>query len=211
MTLAETYNQIAPGFDSQYHEPIHYAEEWIINDHIAAMKPLGRVLSAGCGTGHDITMCILEPEGFLGTDISEGMLAEARKKYPNYAFENKAIADPVEREFDTVLGIFGVVNYGGLEVVLERFKEVKATKLFLVMFAPSYTPPYVNGEIRRYTPEAVKHILSEAGLKFSMAGMTFPLPGEENKGVRLTYMEQKTLTKSGNLGGCKYWILSCEA
>lgn len=207
MSLSEKYNEAAPSYDAGYRETINYVEEWIIGERVNELRPLGRVLSLGCGTGHDITMCQLEPEGFLGADISTGMLAQAQNKYPGYGFVQKDARTPFKGSWDTVLAIFGLVNYVGLDVVLARFKEVEASKLFMVMFAPQYAPSIVNTELHHYSAHQVREKL--CGMSVGITGLTFPIPGDNGLSINALYETQKAL--AGNLEGCNYWVVDARA
>lgn len=204
MSLSDLYDEAAPTYDAGYRKTINYVEEWLIHEQIEMLYPLGRVLSLGCGTGHDITMCQLEPEGFFGIDISAGMIRQAQQKYPNYKFMQRDVKKPIGSRWDTVLGIFGVVNYAGLDVVVERFKETGAKKMFLVMFAPQYTPEISNAGFRHYSEHQVRELL--CGFKVNMTGLSFPLPDDEAMSLNQLYEAQRALMHG--LDGCNYWVVS---
>ena len=149
----------------------------------------------------------IESEGFLGADISTGMLAQAQNKYPGYGFVQKDARTPFKGSWDTVLAIFGLVNYVGLDVVLARFKEVEASKLFMVMFAPQYAPSIVNTELHHYSAHQVREKL--CGMSVGITGLTFPIPGDNGLSINALYETQKAL--AGNLEGCNYWVVDARA
>ncbi len=68
------------------------------------------IFDAGCGTGLLLDYLDIKPENYLGWDISETMVNEARKKHPNHTFEVKDIHEQTKQKYDIVVSLFGVVN-----------------------------------------------------------------------------------------------------
>ena len=65
-----------------------------------------RILELGCGTGH--LLAALRPSFGVGVDISEGMIGEARRSYPNLSFyvgdvENEELIRRLPGPFDVIL------------------------------------------------------------------------------------------------------------
>lgn len=202
------YDLIAGVYDSRHKETIHFVEEQIILDRITRIAPLGRVLSLGCGTGHDITMCQLEPKGFLGVDISPEMLVVANRNYPEHLFAEWDCREDVEASFDTVIGLFGIVNYVGPERVFEIVRQVGAKQFFFVLYAPPYFPDYLNGEAKHYAASELSAALLDSGYKIkSVEGLSFPVVGGDELPFPELYHAQNLLS-STELSGCKYWIVS---
>ena len=74
------------------------------------------ILDIGCGTGNMITVGRLPADKYLGIDISQNMLTEAKMKYPDYQFEQQDAINMVwHGEWDIVLSVFGLMNYMGIE------------------------------------------------------------------------------------------------
>ena len=70
------------------------------------------LLDLGCGTGEHLAL--LEREGIrcTGIDISEEMLAAARKRFPNIEFVHSDMADiEYDDAFDIVISLFGSFDY----------------------------------------------------------------------------------------------------
>ena len=207
MGLKEIYAKVAVGYDGRHKEIIHFVEEQIILDRITDLAPLGRVLSLGCGTGHDITMCHLGSKGFMGVDIRPEMLALARSNYPDYNFVQRDARETAGIEADTVIGLFGILNYLGPEKILEVLRGVSARKFFFVCYAPPYFPDYINGEAKHYGPEVIDGALGE-DFKVSIAGLSYPILGMEKMDFAELYESQKFLMRDGTLGQCNYWMVS---
>lgn len=206
MGLKEIYASVADGYDNRHREIIHFVEEQIILDRISALHPLGRVLSIGCGTGHDITMAHLGSKGFLGVDICPEMLAVARRNYPAYQFAQHDAREAAGLDADTVVGLFGILNYLGPEAVREIVLAVGARSFFLVCYAPPYFPDYLDGEAKHYGPDVLEGVF-DGDFKVSIAGLSYPLLGRESLGFPTCYESQKLLTNTGTLTECKYWMV----
>lgn len=62
-------------------------------DEFYKLLPKGRVLEIGCGAGRDAQELIEHGYEYLGTDISEGMIKEAKKRLPGHNFKQKSVYD----------------------------------------------------------------------------------------------------------------------
>lgn len=73
------YDRIAATYDERYSRPPNPAVQLALRE-LARQYPTGRLLEAGCGTGH--WLAELEPEGAwtVGLDLSSGMLHQARSR-----------------------------------------------------------------------------------------------------------------------------------
>ena len=146
MDIKKIYNELAGSYDKRYQEPIHIIEENIVLDKFYRLDPARKVLSVGVGTGQDITALQLDNEGFLGVDISYKMLQIARRNYPDYQFQEINAVD-VKEEFDTVVALFGVVNYLTLAKFIDVLSAVNASQCCIVSYNIGYKPAYLK-EIR---------------------------------------------------------------
>ena len=89
LTLA-TYNRQAERWSSN-HSNSNFWEDEIAHfkDHL----PAGRILEIGAGGGRDAKVLIDAGYEYLGTDISEGLLAQARLNNPGVSFEQVSVYD----------------------------------------------------------------------------------------------------------------------
>src|SRR4029078_9079081 len=75
----------------------------------------GRVLDVGSGTGFLLDLCSIQPEWYLGVDVSDQMIEVARHKHPRYEFRkgNLERLGEVARPsyYDNALYLFGTYSY----------------------------------------------------------------------------------------------------
>ena len=57
------------------------------------LLPSGKIIEIGCGGGRDAKLILQSGYKYLGTDISEGMVTEARNNNPSGKFEVKSVYD----------------------------------------------------------------------------------------------------------------------
>lgn len=89
-TTKDSYTQVS-GLWSKRHDSKRY---WGISfDQFFEALPTGRVLEVGCGTGRDALELVGHGYDYLGTDISEGMINEAKKRLPKQQFEQISVYD----------------------------------------------------------------------------------------------------------------------
>ena len=217
MKLINIYNEIAPVYDSFYKSPRHFVEEEIIATFLPDMDKAESVLDIGCGTGNMISVGQLHPKSYYGIDISSEMLKSATEKYPDYTFAQADGSDMVLHGcWDLVLTIFGQLNYMGLanwcESMIQNMHHdeyaVNQKARFLsVMYSSDYRPDYLDSQASGYTPQYIKRILHENGLACNIWGLSYPLPMEENMDFASLLDTQTHLTNSGDLTGCRYWII----
>lgn len=106
------YDQEASMYDSGYSTALCLAENEIVMAMIAPL--LGeKVLDVGCGTG--ILLDYLPVHDYLGIDISPGMIAFAKEKYPDRLFIVKEMEEAISQmppdSFDSIVALFGPFSY----------------------------------------------------------------------------------------------------
>lgn len=112
---AYAYDVLAPYYDDF---AAGYAyERWMaaIEDRAVALGLSGRrALDLACGTGKSTAQLIARGYSVLACDISPGMIAQARRRYPEHA-DGFLVADmrdlPELGEFDLILCLDDAVNY----------------------------------------------------------------------------------------------------
>ena len=212
MEIKNIYNQIADTYDSRYKKPLHFVEEEIIAEHLPNLYPHSKVLDVGCGTANMITVGQFTSEQYFGIDISENMVDIARQKYPDYSFENLDGRESVgDGEWDLALYVFGQLNYMHLEPWIQSLcanVNMFNGEFLAVVYAQGYQPNYVNKEIGYPPAGIICMMLEEHGFDFTLNGLSFPMIGDEQMSYQQLYNRQIAMTKSGELEGCKYWIIN---
>ena len=112
--VQEVYDRLADEYDGHFLRPVDIAENKLVFDRLNKFKHNMRwvdVLDLGCGTGLYLERC--QPLGYVGTDISPGMIARAREKFPDYNLTvmDMASLDFGGETFDIVISTFGSFSY----------------------------------------------------------------------------------------------------
>lgn len=81
------FNATAKTYDGRFQSKVALIE----NKLATANLPTRNVLDLGCGTGLYHDYC--RPEGYIGVDLSAGMLAVAHAKFPDATFIQSDMAD----------------------------------------------------------------------------------------------------------------------
>ncbi len=127
----DAYDAFAPVYD-EFNAQNDY-ELWLGGVLLPELEKhglrVGRVLDIGCGTGRAFEPLIRRGWEVHGCDVSEGMLREAARKYPDVPLR---VADATnlpayDCDFDLVLLLNDVINYftedGNLELFFEGVKR----------------------------------------------------------------------------------------
>lgn len=168
LTIAErAYDTLAPGYDEL--TSANDYEKWLGRKLLPELERRGlshgRVLDAGCGTGRAFEPLLRRGWEIVGCDVSAGMLAEARRKFPAVPVSMADLRElPVLGSFDLVLCLNDVVNYLIEDGELERAVAGMAANLapggFLLfdantvsLFRANHTPEAVPGGTFEMTVE----------------------------------------------------------
>lgn len=171
MSLEKLYDEVANWYDEEYQQDKWRDDEQQTAKHLRLLQPYGLVLSLGCGTGQDIEIGGLKPQCFIGLDNSANMLMQAMKKFPGYAFSKWDCSITFDAQADTVISLFGTINYVGLEQFVAQVVESNATKFFGVMFSPKYKPALGSEFCTYYTPTQIQSIFQDHGLDCKLVGL----------------------------------------
>lgn len=106
---AVAYDGLAEKWDTLYVDRRAVGEDKFTYGMIRGLLSGGSVLDVACGTGALLNHVSIPQASYLGLDISEGMVAAARKKHPGYLFVRGTMTD-----------INGVAAYG-MDAVLSPY------------------------------------------------------------------------------------------
>ena len=215
--LVKIYNNISKEYDNKYKSNVHLVEDNIIGDIIKSnMDNNDYVLDVGCGTGHIITLANLKKDRYLGIDFSEGMILDARLKYPDYNFIAKDIttmnSNKVNYNFDVILAIYGQVNYIGIEGFCDILTThgTKNVKYLAVIYSGKGHKDYdYTKEHQKYfKPNDIIDRMKLKGFETYVKGFSYYTSED-----KFTYDNQikKTLDNTmsdGNENDCKYLLVS---
>ncbi len=169
--IKEHFEELAPRYD-WYKKRAWYYYDWlkkIIAWNIPDVRHQ-RVLELGCGTGD--VLAFLNPQGGLGIDISEKMIAIAKKKHGSRRQLRFAVGAgetlKVKGRFDVII-LPDVIEH--LADVHKTFEQLSAlatnqTRILITMINPLWEPILMMGEkLGKKMPEGPHNRISYRALK----------------------------------------------
>jgi hypothetical protein len=171
MTLERLYDEIAKEYDKEYQQEKWQQDEIQTAKHLRLLQPYGNVLSLGCGTGQDIVIGDFKNDQFTGIDNSVNMLKCALEKFPGYKFAKWDCSETFDVRADTVVSLFGTINYVGLESFIDQIIKSKATSFFGVMFSPRYKPSLGSEFCTYYTLPQIEQLFTNNGFACKVLGL----------------------------------------
>ncbi len=172
--IRETFNEdFATNFDQQL-ERLQYAAPALIGDALNSIERTEddlEVLDAGCGTGLCGPIVRRVARHLVGVDLSEDMLAEARKRSvydETIACEITQFMSSHARSFDLVVSADTFCYFGELGDVLQAAARCLRDRGILIFTVESATEPDRDepyelrpngryGHTQRYVAEALRH------------------------------------------------------
>jgi SAM-dependent methyltransferase len=140
------YDTVAAKYDRLYADPVSEwenanATDWLLSSGVDWST--AHIVDIGCGTGL-LLDCLLSnsihPQRYGGIDLSAGMVAEARRKFPSHQFRvGDARHDLAPETADVVVALFGVPSYclAGMSAMLTVLRPGGA--YFLMPYASRQT------------------------------------------------------------------------
>ena len=138
MSVSEIYDQVAGNYDESYIEKRFVAEDRLLRSEL--LKACGtngsKIVDFGCGTG--LAYDLLDgPSGYIGIDLSKGMLERAKEKFPEGQWHQGDVLDSglIDNSADVIISLYGCVTY--VKDIKSFFCEIKRIlkptgKFFLV-------------------------------------------------------------------------------
>lgn len=101
-------------------------------EYLGALKNKS-ILDVGCGSGRLLNTLIdhwVQKENYLWVDLSQWLLEEAQKNYPEYVFQelNMSYLDTIQQKFDV---IFFIASYHHLDMYESRQEVLQKAKVLL--------------------------------------------------------------------------------
>jgi ubiquinone/menaquinone biosynthesis C-methylase UbiE len=162
--LIKKYDEASEWYEQKYVEGgwennPYMKDEYDAHKFWMANGEVGKIISLGVGSGQDIEILGKpDPKTFVGYDISAGMLANARKKFPDYTFKLFDCKQAIDDKCDILVSMFGTPNYIGLSVLLGHYQRFNAKHAFFVFYDENYDDGF--GEYyHKYTREELNNLL----------------------------------------------------
>ncbi len=101
----------APVYDENWGASIHPLHHRFVSQLIEACPPHGVILDAACGTGKYWPIVIASERTLFGIDQSQGMLAQAHRKFPHVKVEKMGLQEVLFRDaFDAIICVDAMEN-----------------------------------------------------------------------------------------------------
>lgn len=197
--MPEVFCDYARYYDLLYKEKDYAGEAAYIHALIQKFKPGAKtILDLGCGTGkHDLCLSNLG-YGVTGVDLSETMLAQARKRTvknkPEFLHGDIRSAD-LGRKFDIIISLFHAISYqttdnDALAAFRTANRHLKGGGLFLFDFW------HGEGVLNDLPSARVKHLEDDV---VRIVRTAEPVLYNERNMVSVNYRIMATDKKSGRL------------
>jgi cyclopropane fatty-acyl-phospholipid synthase-like methyltransferase len=109
---------LLPPYDSMYEKPQYIAEDKITYGFIRKHLKFGdRLLDIGCGSGSLLYQLPIDPDCYLGVDLSAEMIRQAKELWPKHTFV-ECPGQEADGQFDVI-----VCLYGGY-ISVHEFKQI---------------------------------------------------------------------------------------
>ena len=120
------YDHFSPLYWEKYGISVSETHVRYLLKILGRMAPRSTLLSAGCGAGLYDGMLLEAGHNVVGIDLSAGMLARARERFPKVRYEKKGLQEMVfQNEFDGVICIDALEHVFPEEwpVIVHGFRE----------------------------------------------------------------------------------------
>lgn len=133
------YDAIAARHDSFHKDPESQHEDRAIAGFLRKhLVPGCKVLDLGCGTGLLLELLPLRPEDYLGIDVSQKMLEELQRKFPEHETKKKAFGVEDLEDVDVAVSLFGPISYVDPDLVFQLVSS--GVNYFLMFYKEGYGP-----------------------------------------------------------------------
>jgi ubiquinone/menaquinone biosynthesis C-methylase UbiE len=125
--VKQLYKEWAAAYDDSAEKGLHYLVEKDIFVRAVNPKPDEFILDIGCGTGRYIRELLDKKARIIGFDISKEMLAVAKQKFPEIAFDAGNIEEGLpypDEHFNTVICSLTFQFIQKLEYALQECRRV---------------------------------------------------------------------------------------
>jgi len=168
----DSYARIAAKRAATHNKPSFWEKEF---EKYRALLPSGKVLDAGCGSGRDALMFTPAGYDYVGVDLSQEMLAQARLAAPNAAFQQMDLYRFKfgDSSFDGFWAAASLIHAPRDRVDLMLYELQRVTRNngvgFIAMKEGYGTRRSENGDDKRvytlYEQDEFAHIINTTGLK----------------------------------------------
>ncbi len=165
-----TYDKIAKEWADKFFSK-QVGMEPIYKKFIELMKGGGKVLDVGCGPGHDVRYFLGHGLDVVGIDLSDGMLAEARKRVPKGKFIKMDMRELNfdAASFDGVWACASLLHLKRSEVpstLAEIRRVLKPSGKFYIAMKEGGGERVVRGRFfTYYSEDELKEVVTRSGFK----------------------------------------------
>ena len=115
------YDQVAPAYAEQFAGELAEKpfDRWLL-ERVAELAGSGPVADVGCGPGHTTAHLAAAGPAVVGFDLSPGMVAQARERFPDVEFEvgdlRSLLRPPAAPAWQAVVAWYALVHLAGSEL-----------------------------------------------------------------------------------------------
>lgn len=137
LEVGRVYDHMASEYDAhddtlQFLAEDAFVYQRMIQPHVQGAS---RVYDLGCGTGRALHWLDgIQPGGYVGYDVSEKMLANARRKFPNHRFALNAMENVKPQKESLVISLYGSPCYMNVDRMIGLLLDWYGSERFFLVY-----------------------------------------------------------------------------
>jgi ubiquinone/menaquinone biosynthesis C-methylase UbiE len=184
-------------------------DRYLLQRFASENKEKGMMADVGCGPGQTTKyLSDLGVTAITGIDLSDDMIAQAKRQFPNIAFEtgNMLAIDKPDQSFGSMLGFYAIVHFKKHELeqfFAEAHRVLKPSGQLLISFhvgdevrtVDELLGVKVSADFYFYEVDAVCGLLSDAGFTLVDTMIRYPYKDKEFPTQRAYIIAEKSFTE----------------
>jgi SAM-dependent methyltransferase len=209
--LSESYDRVAGEYTTRIADELAAKplDRALLQAFAEQVGGLGPIADIGCGPGHVAAFLASAGAAVEGIDVSSGMIAQARQRYPNLPFRqgDMRALEVADATFGGIAAFYSIIHLAPSELVptfQEWWRALRPSGYVLVAFHSGDTVMHldtwwdqpVDLDFRFLQADTVAAALQQAGFAIEATLRRTPYPDAEHPSERVYLLARKASSRS---------------